>query len=209
MAFIKSDSIYAGLSGKVGDLIFCKSKKGTIVRRSPKNNPNLIATPGQEENRKRFTMANKFLLTAAHVLKMGAVENEEMEVQKKNRSAIRKSIIGGVYPHLFIDFSRVILTKGKMSLPDKLNIKMQAQSLQVIWPRKKVNKKSELVIACYSAIQNSWITKLIKFKKDEKSYHFTIPNSFHDGFECYAFLRDINRQAVSNSKYFGGFQCLV
>ncbi|QEK50358.1 hypothetical protein FYC62_04085 [Pedobacter aquae] len=209
MAFIKSDSFYAGLSGKVGDLIFCKGTKGTIVRRASQNKSNHHPTPGQEECRSRFVMANKFLLTAAHVLKMGAIENEEIEVQKRNRSAIRKSIVGGVYPHLFIDFSKLILTKGKMSLPDKLNIKLKEHKLEISWNSRKVNTQSELIIACYSAIQNCWITQLIKFRKDEQSHHFTIPNSLHEGFECYAFVRAINRQAVSNSKYFGGFQCIV
>ncbi len=110
-----SNGILGTFSGSVGSVVF-STWKGIPVIRSKPIHRNTIPTISQLEQREKFKLISAFLKPLKDLLK------ETFGLSASNMSwfnkalSENKSAITGKYPNQTIDYSRIVLSKGRLPL---------------------------------------------------------------------------------------------
>ena len=115
MAKVKS-GLGLGLSGTIGGVTFCQQPDGTTSVRDKQKKSDKPRSRGQLSNAMDTSLISSFFKPIPYYIKVG-FELETKPGLNANNIAVpyfRKNAITGVYPDRIIDYSKVILTRGKM-----------------------------------------------------------------------------------------------
>jgi hypothetical protein len=109
------NGILGGFSGKVGNLVFSSWKGIPVIRSKPVRKNNNVSIL-QEHQRARFRMLIQFLRPLTDLL------NQTFQKSAVGMSCVNKAFsenklaITGDYPSFVIDYSKIILSKGRLPL---------------------------------------------------------------------------------------------
>lgn len=201
MAKIPPQSLFDGLSGRVGGLLFCSGAYGTIVKAVPTKSRQK-ATDKQQEARMRFRLASKFINRFGTILKKSLLYKQQEQTEGFLFKDFMTQAIQGTYPDLYVNFPAVKLSRGNLKLPENTSITvLPKRQVRLSWACKKPGRKAELVLALYSPLEENWCSYSTALVAASSQY--AIPEDMGDVLECYVFVRYPEGTKLSDSRYLG------
>lgn len=204
MAKVDPKSLFAGLSGRIGDLVFSTGKNGTFVRAAPararcsRNPPSTM----QQEMRARFALASQFVSRAGKIIRLGCGDSSGSPQGLAIKNLI-KDAIEGAAPNLTLNFSKVMLSRGKLSKPANPVLQLlNDRRLEFSWSNRIRKKTTEMVLALFSPVNSRWEAEVCALNY-RKSLFFNVPTSMGEQLEAYVFMRYCDGSKVSDSIYMG------
>lgn len=210
MAIVK-EGIAQGFSGKVGNLEFSRQKDGsTRVRQVPvaSDKPPTVkqlSVQQDTKNCKNFLNPLKDFVDVGYEL---AGKIRGISAYNSIVSQVRMFTLTGEYPNRRIDFSKVLVTKGQMQLPEDATVTLTEFGLAFTW-----NTETEAKGIHYS----DQVMMLAYFPELEKAKYMTAGAQRHQGkdllvlngiphghiAEIYISFISDNRKSISDSVYLG------
>ncbi|HEY0175444.1 MAG TPA: DUF6266 family protein [Pedobacter sp.] len=135
MALVKS-GIAKGFSGKVGNIIFSQQKNGTTTVREKPETIEKPATLKQLSSRQDMAVCNAFLKPLKSFILTGYALQAEQEKGNQHNSMVSYLMLNaltGEYPDRRIDFSKVLVTKGKMQQPEDAAVNLNESGFSFSW----------------------------------------------------------------------------
>ena len=126
---------FGPFTGKLGGLVTYIRKGETVSRMVP----HVIKRPGtlgQLASRKQFSMAQKFVAPVRDFVSYSfhpLTKNTTRIPQNQATSLFRKHAIMGEYPDFWIDYSKVIMSKGNLPAPLNANVLREGDLLTFTW----------------------------------------------------------------------------
>ena len=112
---IYNNGPYSGFSGRVGNLVGSTWRDKEVMRTRPKYRRNRKKSPAQEAQQAKFSMAAKLTGYLSNLIKESYGKADRNKANNKAYQEILQSVIGGVYPNLTIDYSKLPVAKGIIS----------------------------------------------------------------------------------------------
>jgi len=212
MAIVKSGP-YVGFSGTVDGITYCPQPDGTTTAKKKNTRttkPDSKDQASVKDDTGIFSGAIKHLLD---LINFGYA----LEAKTKTRSpwntmvqCNRKVVLQGEYPNRYVDFSKLLLTKGTLPLPVNLAATRTAKGLVYSWSSEVLPKRSHysdhlIMVAYFPELEESRyllsgalrsagtdILSLEGIKKGNKAHVYA------------AFITD-DHKGISNSVYLGQF----
>jgi hypothetical protein len=218
MAKIKIGAL-GGFKGRVGNLVGSRWKGQSIMRARPESVSN-PRTDLQQNVRTRFALMGHFLSTQRALVRIGwrAMASETTPHNEAMRYNLANAI-GGEYPDLFIDFSKVKLSEGELYVPTGLQVSAaSAKSLNLSWQHEQGTNKGGnddlLMIGIYDAESAQGFTQLGGATRQQQTVVITLPDNWIGRtVEVFVFmvssmaLSDLNNLAhISQTMYGGSIQ---
>lgn len=209
MARLKN-GIFGAISGKLGPLVGGIWKGIPYLRQRPKKHKTKKPrTAGQIANEEKFKFGNNWLIPFQPFVAIGF---HNLAIGKTAIAAAFAAnyfqVISGVYPHFVVDYSKVILSKGKLPQLENPTITLSAPgAIEITWQPNSgqyTSYNDQLMVVLYSPdlkIADGFIGSAIR--ADE---HFTFmfnPQLIGKALEVYLTVVSIDRKKVANSRYMG------
>lgn len=148
------DSLYGGLSGKIGPVTTYLRKGVQVVRANTK--PRDPKTPKQLAHRMKFSLVNKDLSPLNSAIKLG--HNGDTDAYRTIVGKAYHEAIVGEYPNFTIDYSKIKISDGDLQLPAdfKLELDESKNCALFIWDEpengslKKASGSDMLNVVCYN-----------------------------------------------------------
>jgi len=197
------------LSGTIGDKVYFV-RKGIQYTRSRPVHSLKPKTAAQLEQRGKFNAVMKFLQPLTVFLRVG-FKNDKATMSPFNAamSYDLKNALTGTYPDYGIDYSRVLVSRGK--LPGALNpaiVSYAASEIEFSWNDNSsaldamANDKAVLVV--YNPVKQDVVYLLSGKSRIGGSQVIFLPTEFSgDTVHCYIAFQKANQTAISNSLYIG------
>jgi hypothetical protein len=134
MGRLKSGT-YGPLIGKLGNVINYVWR-GLNVNRMVSHKTNIPATTPQLASRKMFSMAQKFVAPLKNFVSYSfhpATKGKPKIPQNEASSLFRKHAIMGEYPDFWVDYSKVIMSKGDLPAPVNASVVRDGKQLTFSW----------------------------------------------------------------------------
>ena len=134
MAKVKS-GIGLGLSGTIGGVTFCQQPDGTTSVRNKQKKSDLPRTTGQLSTAMDTSLISGFFKPISYYIKVGFELETKPGLNANNIAApyFRKHAITGIYPDRMIDYSKVLLTRGKMPPPKDATVTVTDVGFAFTW----------------------------------------------------------------------------
>lgn len=209
MSFGKN-SIDCMLSGSIGNEVWY-IRNGINYKRKKAVSVSNPKTQGQLDHRARFTALIKFLQPLKDLLRVG------FESQTGNMSAFNaamscnyKTAIGGAYPEFRIDYSKVMVSCGKLTgafhpavtstITGKVDFTWEDNScFDDAWADDRV------MLVVYSIDRQEAVTIIGGHFRAGGSQRIALPALFSgDEVQCFIGFQNARQSIVSDSKYVGG-----
>ncbi len=201
-----SDSVLGNISGKIGPVVVYTRKGESIVREHviPKD----PQTPAQLAQRMKLTLANSGLKPLKNHINVG-YKGTDITYRKLVGVAMREYIVGD-YPNLCIDYSRVIVSKGKMKLPMYASAELEnkTNSVNISWDTQipsnsKQGKANDLVVVvCFNEKLLESCTASKSAKREEGFVSVDLPKYWKtDDVHFWLYLTSNFAQNRSDSLY--------
>jgi hypothetical protein len=211
MAILKTES-NKGFIGRVGNTV-TYVLNGQIVKRTIGKRTEKPSIP-QLSGRQKTTLIAKFLNPVKEYITVG-FEFEAMQIRTKNAHNIATSYnwlnaITGVYPDQKIDYSKVLLSRGKMAVTDDIDVKVVDNKLEFLWDTActtaSMKESDRVMLLAYSPQENSALCLIGGAERLEGSEYLVIPdNKGSMRFETYVSFISADYKSISNSVYTGQF----
>lgn len=192
------------LSGRIGNIIIVQRKNGPFIRMRPKKHQ-VSKSEQSQRARHRFAMAVSFMKNAAHIVRLGVWPKPTNAISQAT-SELLKHALAEDKGEYFIDYTRVLLSKGTVEVPDGIRIHSLPSGEVVLnyQPPRGKGMVKELIVALYNPIAGFW--DLIKGPWPGNGRFCFKPAAF-DVLEAYAFLRHTDGSDASLSVYLGPIAC--
>ncbi len=208
MAIVKKE-ILGTLSSKVGSLVYHNKNGKQIVRSLPRKSTK-PPTDAQLAQRMRFGLASSFLSPLKSITSKGYGHNGGTASQSAQCVAYHsKYAIIGSYPHLEIDYSRVILTTGKLAsvgglaavseVPTTIQFSWNDQALSAI-----ASTEDEAILVVYSTKEQRHEFLRTKYNRAAQYAEINIPFGYSgQSVHCWIIFISPDGKEFSTSKYVG------
>lgn len=209
---IKSKSVKWLLSGSIGNEIWC-IRNGKNYKRTKPVSVHNPRTPGQLEQRARFSVMVKFLQPLKDFLRVG-FESQAGAMSPFNAamSLNYKNALSGTYPDFKINYSKVMVSRGNLPGPKQPAVISNIPGkVDFTW----VDNSSE-----YNARGDDMVLLLVYNPDRQEAINFfggnsrykgwqsvTLPLSFAgDEVQCYIAFQNAGQSQVSDSQYLGSLR---
>lgn len=197
------------ISGKIGDKVYV-IRDGKNYVRNLSGKSTVPPTDKQLAWRASFTLASQFLMPLSSLI------NESYRRINPKKSGLQLSIrqllaeaLTGVYPHVGIDPSKVILIRGNLPSPvGNMTYVAGTDELDFYWPQVSKNFQNscdELGTLIWCRTLNEFYSELNSgVRRDQEFCTIPIPRAFK-GHEIHVWLfyRSPDHRSFSNSTYMG------
>ena len=208
---IGKNSIHCILSGSIGNKVWVNRNGINYSRSKPVSvaNPKSLA---QLEHRARFTAMIKFLQPLKNFLRVGFESRTgNMSAFNAAMSCNLKMAVAGTYPEYRIDYSKVMVSRGK--LPGALHPSVRltpAGEIEFAWENNskaidvgRSDDKAMLVV--YNPEKQEAVTIVGGNIRITGSQVIALPSHFAgDEVQCYIGFQNLRQSEVSESQYVGG-----
>jgi len=197
------------ISGKIGDKVYVIKNGKNYVRSLPGKSSKL-PTEKQLAWRTSFAMATQFLMPISSLI------NESYRKINPKKSGLQFSIrqllkeaLTGVYPHVEIDPSKVILIRGNLPAPSgNMTYVARTNELDFHWPQISndyQNFSDELGILIWCPTLNEFYSELNSgVHRDQEFCTIPIPLEFKgQEIHVWLFYRSTDHRSFSNTTYMG------
>lgn len=127
------NNLFDSGQGKLGNLVFYKVKGQGIVRTKPEHFRDKKST-AQLLQRKKLQVVNEFI---GHfnglIRKTYQPEDEKRSSRSEAFSYNMRNALKGVYPDIYIDKQKVLLSKGPLPLPVSVELTSHPEGLLIRW----------------------------------------------------------------------------
>lgn len=200
-----------GFSGKAGSVIGSNWRDIFYIKGLQKK----ITKPrsqGQLEQQAKFALAVKFLHPVKGILNMGFgnVNPQGATGYNMGISHLLNYSIKGTYPDLEIDYPAVHFTRGKLALPQSVELKLEASNLKLSW-NTEVQTNSfpddRVEIIIYGPKSNDYYEFPGSRIRNQGETEFVLPSSMKgDILHVYMYLLTRDAKKWSDSLYVGMVQ---
>jgi len=209
MAILKVES-NRGFIGRVGNTV-TYVLNGQIVKRTI-GKSSKEATIAQLSVRQKTKIITEFLNPVKEYIKVG-FEFEARLVPKKNAHNIATSYnwlnaFTGVYPEQKIDFSKILLSKGKMPVTNNIEVNFVDNRIEFTWDKTittdRIKGSDRVMLLAYLPQENRAVSLIGGAERLEGGEHLIIPdckNGIH--METYVSFVSADYKSISNSVYTG------
>lgn len=193
---------WEGGSGKLGRTILYQANGKSYIRLMPSKYTDL-KSPAQLAQRERVKLINSFIKPFAPVIKV------TFPKEKPGRTAYQEAVsynllhaLAGEYPDMYVDHSKVLLSKGPLPLPESYSMAAHPEGLLITWQNYPgVHDWDTLVIM---AMFNSSTSTLYKFTgalRSECEYLWKLPKHLNPSqlIDAWIAFRDDLTSEMSNS----------
>jgi uncharacterized protein DUF6266 len=212
MAVVKSGPLL-GLSGTIDGITYSPQPNGTTVAKR-KNTPSTIpSTVAQTSNNDDTGIFSKAMKHLKEVYDFGYAQ--ECKIWKLNTwntmvKCNRKIAMQGTYPNRYLDFSRVLMTKGELPSALELSVKRVKKGLAFQWNTAEIPKRSHhtdhvIMLAYFPELEEARYI-LSGAKRSAGKDHLPL-EGIKKGYKAHvyiAFATDDHKE-ISNSTYLGQF----
>lgn len=139
MAVFK-DGIMGSFKGRVGNVVGYEWRGLSVMRSRPRIKKNRKPTEKQLANRARFNLMQEYLRFRIGFVRKGfslAPELQRMSQFNVAMSYNLSNAIAGEYPNWYIDYSKVVFSKGDLELPKGISLALEKDILRVSWDTEK------------------------------------------------------------------------
>jgi hypothetical protein len=202
--------ILGGFSGKVGTVIGSGNRKGDDIIRAKSKKPRPASTLNQQRQQVRFKLVTTFVQGLSPVIKSGLKQVAGVENISPFNYACRhilNNAMAGTADSPEIDFSKVILSDGKLSRIAGLAVVMEDGKAKFTWPDDVEASIGELTdkvtLVVYNASNSELSYSMGEVARTAKTASLALPyNEAGDDLICYLFFQSsANPQLVSTSQY--------
>jgi hypothetical protein len=202
-----SSGILGGFSGKVGNVVGAKWKGIDTMKIKPSkvSNPK---TPGQLDQRTRFSTTLGFLKPITDFLKVGFRHYaKRMSAFNAAMSYNLQNAITGSYPNYSIDYSEALVSRGTLTPgADGAVSSTTAGTVTVTWSDNSGNgsalSSDKSMIIVYNPTRGEAVSLMTGPQRSVETASVTVPDDY-TGETVYVYLTFINAEGskVSNSIY--------
>jgi hypothetical protein len=201
------NGILGSFSGKIGSVVFT-TWKGIPVIRSKPIRKNINPSPLQEQQRARFKLISGFLKPLKDLLNQ-TFHQSAMGMSWFNKAlSENKSAITGNYPFIAIDYTKILLSKGKLPLGEPPTISSQESGkLLLIWKKgdgiDRDLTEGSAFIAAYQEELNRWIIGQYDISSGITNCVLDVEPFVDKGVQTYIGFISKNGSKKSESRYMG------
>lgn len=205
MAIIKND-LFTEFSGKIGNIVGCKTKSGYYIRQLPTKSlkPPTVKQLGQ---RMKFKLAQSFLTGLRPLLKLLPLTGEKKTFAYQAAiSQIVREAISGLYPDQAIDYASVKLTSGSLCKGCDHVVTADQSTLHFSWCHGNHDCifQDIAVLLAYNQQENTWVYQIVTVGPGCRSATLNLPSDFKGmQLETWLYFFSYNGQVVSEGVYTG------
>lgn len=207
MARIKNGLLH-GFSGKMGNIVGCKTKTGYYIRRLPAKSSK-PPTVSQLAQRERFKISQSFLSGLRELLKMlPGVGEKQTSAYTSALGKVVKAAVCGEFPDQAIDYAAVRLTSGLLHRGCEHSVIAGPLALTFSWCKGKQDciYQDLAVVLAYSPLTNQWIYQIVVVGIGNRSAVLNLPYYFQgEQVETWLYFFSFNGESVSDSVYTGSY----
>ena len=130
------NGLHGAVSGKIGGTVYYV-RLGQQVSRALPHAINKPKTKNQLIAQARFAVVNEFITTVNHFTNVGfkpkSRKTPGRTANNEAMSANLKRVVTGEYPDFSIDYAKIVLSEGKLPLPEEVNVVFENGSLKYTW----------------------------------------------------------------------------
>ncbi|TDQ08754.1 DUF6266 family protein [Pedobacter metabolipauper] len=208
------NGIFGSFSGKVGNIVGSMWKSISTIRKAPKKKTKKEKarkprTEAQLAATERFVFVSKWLVPFHEFINVGFLNIADNQTEiNLCHSETMKNAITGVYQNLGIDYSKVIISKGKLAPLEELTVTLtEPNTVELNWKMSypggaKFNDQLMLAIYCPEFHETEGFIGGITRARQKCSFTFRnrlIGKELH----VYVGVTAMNRKKIANSVYLG------
>jgi len=197
-------------SGKVGSVIGSNWRNVDYLRGLPKKSSKPSTEP-QLAQRTKFALAAQYLSPIKDVLNTGFKDKQLNKITGYNAAVkiFLNQAVTGDYPDFQIDFSKVVLSKGSLSVMHGLSAGLQGADLLLNWQsilnRYNAFADDVLTVVLFNATKNMYLV-YEEAQRAALTYTAVIGTNFSgDVFHVWGFAVNRDATGVANSQYLGTY----
>jgi hypothetical protein len=197
------NGILGGLNGKVGKIIGYNLNGQDVIRTiGVTNKP---ASEKQLNNKLQMQVIMQFFKKMNGLLKMGFNPKAKNTTKNFHNLAIsynKPHALIGFYPHVTIDFSKIVISVGDLPQPENIQVKLIGQTLEFTW--EGINNTDQVMLLAYSPNTKQMVFESSGAKRAQKKEILSlIPGMENELLELYISFVSDDRTQVADSLYLG------
>ncbi len=114
--------ILGGFSGKLGTVVGGNWNGVSYMRSLPVRKKNRTITEAQQNQQVKFAMGIRFIKSLSPLLAISYQATSGKTNKNVALSQLMAQAVGGVYPNVFIDYSKVVVAKGSLKKADNPSV---------------------------------------------------------------------------------------
>lgn len=204
------EGILKGFSGKVGNIVGCKTKTGYYIRRLPAKSLK-PPTVKQLAQREKFRLTQLFLSGLRPLLKTLPLTGEKKNFAYQSAtSQIVREAISGIYPDQAIDYASVKITSGSLFRGCDHAVTADQGNLHFSWCQggHKCIYQDLAVLLAYNPLEDQWIYQIVTIGAECRTATLNLSADFTGReVETWIYFFSYNGQSVSEGVYTGRHLC--
>ena len=197
-------------SGKVGSVVGSSWRSIDYLKGLPKKSTK-VATIDQITQRAKFALAPLYLRPIKDILNIGFGDKKLNKITGYNAAVkvFLTQAVGGVYPDFEVDYSKMVMSKGSLSVFHGLGSTLQGSDLILTWQNilNRYNSFADdaLIVIIFNETKMMYLIYEEMIRAD-LTYTVSIgPEFAGDVFYTWAFALKREGDVVANSQYLGSF----
>lgn len=197
-------------SGKVGSVIGSSWRSIDYLKSLPKKSSK-EATVDQLAQRAKFALAPLYLRPIKDILNIGFGDKKLNKITGYNAAVkvFLTQAVGGDFPAFTIDFSKMVISKGSLSVFHGLGANLQGTTLILTWQnilnRYNAFADDTLIVILFNETKMMYLI-YEEMTRADLTYTVTLGSDFSgDIFYSWAFSIKREGDVVGNSQYLGSF----
>lgn len=206
-----------GFQGQLGTAYGCFWRLMDLIKAMPRK-VKRAATEGQLKTRLRLALMTHLLSGISKIIEVG-FQSLAIGGKSAMNAAVSYNLnnaITGVSPNFTVDFSKLLISKGKLAEPAELDVEMnQAAKVKFSWEMDPQMQKEDgeptdtAVFVLYNPAKDKFVKYRGAVMRSELSYVLSVPASFSgDAVQCYMFFVSADGKSVSTSTYRDGVEII-
>lgn len=208
---ISENGMFGANSGKVGKLVYYKRKGKDIVRTIGRN----LKEPSEAQLRSRMELkvASSFSKVVKPFITYGFAQHivgTDLSQFNVSTGYVKKNALMGEYPHISIDYEKVILSEGSLLPANEAAVTIVSGGLEFSWYVAEStpwpdNTDQVMVLAYFPGTENISYNLFGPDRTAGKALLKISEPLLGEYFETYIAFISADRSQVSDSVYTGGF----
>ena len=207
----KVTGLLADVSGKIGGYVVKKQPDGTSNISQLQRPSSKPFTKKQLAVQQRTLICSTMLATIDSFIRIGfALDAAKSKMNYYNAAAVnlRKNALSGEYPEISLDYSKLLVTKGKLNSPEDPTVTLDEFGIIFSWSTEQRTREDHfsdqvMMLAYFPEINKARYT--ISGAERRKGKDMLVLSGIEQGYTAELFISFIanDHRAISNSVYLG------
>jgi len=208
--------ILGSISGTVGPVVLCTVNSQEVIKSKPKKSTK-APVQSQLDQRSKFAMITEFISYMKNIIVLGYQIHKNKKASPTN-IAVKyhlENAITGVSPDFKIDFTKVVISVGKLATSFAAGVPAEGRKFNLTWDdyhdnEDKVLRNTDyLVVLFYDEITKLFLTYRKMAVRGDLALEIPISHRFIvNPIHCWTFFVSADGLTTSKSEYLGEFKML-